>query len=134
MKYMLDTNICIYIIKKQPENVLKKFTLFDVGDICISSITLAELMYGVEKSHHHQKNRIALEEFISPLEIMPFDDAAAYHYGHIRSYLEKKGIPIGPLDLIIAAHAHCLNSTLVTNNTKEFSRIPKLKIENWVNT
>lgn len=132
MKYMLDTNICIYIIKKQPENVLKKFKSFNVGDICISSVTLAELMYGVEKSNYPQKNRAALEEFILPLEIMSFDDSAAYHYGYIRTCLEKKGLPIGSLDLMIAAHAECLNSILVTNNKKEFSRVPKLKIENWV--
>ena len=134
MKYMLDTNICIYIIKKQPQDVLKKFKLFDVGDICISSITLAELIYGVEKSHHQKKNRAALEEFILPLEIMFFDAGAAYYYGRIRAYLENKGLPIGPLDLMIAAHADCLNSILVTNNTKEFSLIPRLKIENWVTT
>ncbi len=134
MKYMLDTNICIYIIKKQPESVLKKFKSFNVGDICISSVTLAELMYGVEKSHHPQKNKNALEEFILPLEIVPFDDMAAYHYGHIRAYLEKKGKSIGPLDLMIAAHAECLNSILVTNNKKEFSRIPKLNIENWIDS
>lgn len=132
MKYMLDTNICIYIIKKHPENVLKKLIRLDLGDVCISSITLAEMEYGVHKSHHQQKNKIALSEFISPLEIMPFEENAASHYGHIRAYLEKKGTPIGSLDLMIAAHAQCLNSILVTNNTKEFSRIPKLKIEDWV--
>ncbi len=132
MKYMLDTNICIYIIKKKPEKVLKKFETFNVGDICISSVTLAELMYGVEKSQHQQKNRVALEEFVLPLEIMPFDDSAAYCYGHIRAHLEKKGKPIGAMDLMIAAHAESLNSILVTNNKKEFSRVPKLKVENWV--
>jgi tRNA(fMet)-specific endonuclease VapC len=132
MKYMLDTNICIYIIKKQPENVLKHFNSFALGDICISSVTLAELSYGVEKSQHSQKNKAALEGFVLPLEIMPFDDMAAYHYGRIRACLEKKGMPIGPLDLMIAAHAFHLNSILITYNKKEFSRIPKLKIENWV--
>jgi tRNA(fMet)-specific endonuclease VapC len=132
MKYMLDTNICIYIIKKQPENVLKKFKSFDVGDICISSVTLAELRYGVEKSHHQKKNKAALEEFTLPLEVMAFDAEAACCSGHIKAYLEKKGTPIGSLDLMIAAHVHCLKSILVTNNTKEFSCIPKLKIEDWV--
>jgi tRNA(fMet)-specific endonuclease VapC len=132
MKYMLDTNMCIYIIKKHPANVLKKFTVLDVGDVCISSITLAELMYGVHKSHHPQKNKAALEEFTSPLEIVSFDEETASHYGHIRASLEKKGIPIGPLDMMIAAHAQCLGSILVTNNKKEFSRIPHLKIEDWV--
>ncbi len=131
MKYMLDTNICIYIIKKHPASVLKKFTTFKVGDIGISSITFAELMYGVQKSHHQQKNQAALQEFTSPLEIMSFDENAAANYGYIRAYLEKKDLPIGSLDMMIAAHAQCLGSVLVTNNEKEFSRIPKLKIENW---
>jgi tRNA(fMet)-specific endonuclease VapC len=132
MKYMLDTNICIYLIKKQPVNVIKKFRSLGLDDICISSITFAELMYGVEKSQHHQKNKLALEEFILPLTIASFDENASRHYGSIRSHLEKKGTPIGSLDLMIAAHAQAINSILVTNNVKEFSRVPKLKIENWV--
>lgn len=132
MKYMLDTNICIYIIKKHPENVLKKFKTFKLGDIYISSVTLAELMYGVYKSLHHQKNKTALEEFISPLEVMPFDEEAATHYGQIRARLGKNGTPIGALDMMIAAHAQALNLTLVTNNKKEFARVPHLKIEDWV--
>jgi tRNA(fMet)-specific endonuclease VapC len=132
MKYMLDTNMCIYIIKRHPENVLRKFTTLDVNDVCISSITLAELMYGVQKSHHQKKNEAALEEFTSPLEIIPFGEEAADQYGHIRAYLEKKGTPIGSLDMMIAAHAQCMGSILVTNNKKKFSRIPKLKIEDWV--
>ena len=132
MKYMLDTNMCIYIIKRHPVNVLKKFTLLDVGDVCISSITLAELMYGVQRSHHQQKNKAALEEFTSPLDVMPFDEEAVAHYGDIRASLEKKGMPIGSLDMMIAAHAQCLGSILVTNNKKEFFRVPHLKIEDWV--
>lgn len=133
MKYMLDTNICIYLIKKKPENVLKKFKSFNLGDICISSITFSELMYGVEKSQHHQKNKTALEEFTLPLDIMPFDDQSARHYGHIRAHLEKEGtISISALNLMIAAHAQSTNSILVTNNVKEFVRVPKLKIEDWV--
>jgi len=131
MKYMLDTNMCIYIIKKRPENVLKRFKTLDIGDVYISSITLAELMYGVHKSLHQQKNKAALEEFVSPLEIMSFDDDAAIHYGKIRAYLEKQGTPIGSLDTMIAAHAQSLNLILVTNNKKEFSRVPHLKIEDW---
>lgn len=129
---MLDTNICIYIIKKQPENVLKKFSSLNLGEVCISSVTLAELMYGVEKSQHSQKNHAALEEFILPMEIIPFDDEAARHYGQLRTYLEKKGMPIGPMDLMIAAHAQSIHSVLITNNEKEFLRIPGLKVENWV--
>jgi tRNA(fMet)-specific endonuclease VapC len=131
MKYMLDTNMCIYIIKKHPENVLKKFKTLDVGDICISSITLAELMYGAYKSHHQQQNKIALEEFAAPLEIVPFDGSAVDHCGQVRAYLEKKGTPIGSLDTMIAAIALSLDLLLVTNNVKEFSRVPHLKIEDW---
>lgn len=129
--FMLDTNICIYIIKKQPANVLKKFSSLHLTDVCISSVTFAELMFGVAKSQHPQKNKTALEEFVLPMEIMPFDDEAARYYGHLRTYLEKKGIPIGPMDLMIAAHAQSTCSVLVTNNEKEFTRIPELKVENW---
>jgi tRNA(fMet)-specific endonuclease VapC len=132
MKYMLDTNICIYLIKKRPKTVSHIFETCTIGDICISSVTFAELAYGVEKSPHPEKNKAALEEFVIPLEIAPFDDQAALYYGRIRANLEKKGTPIGPLDLMIAAHAEYLDITLVTNNINEFSRVPNLKIENWV--
>lgn len=132
MKYMLDTNICIYIIKKHPPNVLKKFSHFQPGDIFLSSITLSELNYGVQKSQHVEKNKSALSNFILPLEILAFDSDAADHYGDIRALLEKKGTPIGALDLMIAAHAKSVRATLITNNEKEFSRIPGLKISNWV--
>ena len=116
MKYMLDTNICIYIIKKNPKKVLEKFDFLNVGDVAISSITLSELTYGVEKSLHSKKNSAALHEFILPLEVLSFDENAAYHYGSIRAALEKKGQSIGPLDLMIAAHALSIDTTLVTNN------------------
>ena len=132
MKYLLDTNICIYIIKKQPVEIIDKFRNTSIGDVGISSITLAELYYGVEKSQHKVKNQKALDEFILPLVIEDFDNYAAAIYGKIRTYLENKGTPIGSLDMLIAAHAVRLNVTLVTNNTKEFSRVPNLKIENWV--
>lgn len=131
MKYMLDTNICIYIIKKNPHHVLKKFKDFEIGDICISSITFSELMYGVKKSAYPQKNEEALFEFASPLEIVSFDAGVADYYGEIRTYLEKKGTPVGALDLMIAAHALYNHTILVTNNEKEFLRVPNLKIENW---
>lgn len=131
MKYLLDTNICIYIIKQKPEQVIRKFRTFAVGDVCISSVTLAEMMYGIEKSLYPPQNKAALEAFILPLEIMPFEEVAAYHYGRIRAQLERQGMPIGPLDLMIAAHADCLNAILVTNNKREFLRIPQLKIEDW---
>jgi tRNA(fMet)-specific endonuclease VapC len=128
---MLDTNICIYIIKKQPEKVVNKFKNFLIGDICVSSITLAELTYGVEKSQYYEKNKAALEEFLLPLDILHFDHNAALHYGAIRTHLEKKGTPIGPLDLLIAAHARSTNCILVTNNKKEFLRVSDLLIEDW---
>ena len=131
MKYMLDTNMCIYLIKKQPKNVFDKFRTLDLGDVCISSVTLSELMYGVQKSQHQEKNKAALEEFLSPIDIISFDEEAAVSYGEIRASLEKNGMVIGPLDMMIAAHAKSLNAIIVTNNTKEFSRVPHLKIEDW---
>ena len=131
MEYLLDTNICIYIIKKRPASVLKKFESLSLGDVAISSITLAELYYGIMKSSNPRKNQEALDKFLIPLEILDFDYAATIKYGKIRADLEKKGTPIGPLDTLIASHAKSLNLTLVTNNEKEFERIPDLKIENW---
>ena len=131
MKLLLDTNICIYIIKQQPAAVLQRFLEYEVGDIGISSITLAELRYGVAKSSHQEKNAKALDEFIITLEIVPFDEAAAHLYGEIRAALERAGTPIGAMDLLIAAHALALEIPLVTNNTREFVRIPELTIINW---
>ncbi len=131
MNYMLDTNMCIYIIKRHPEKVLKKFLTLSVGEVCISSITLAELMYGIHKSQYSKKNKAALQDFLLPLDIMPFNDEVTDHYGRIRTYLEKKGVPIGALDTMIAAHALSLGSILVTNNQKEFVRVPDLNIEDW---
>lgn len=132
MKYLLDTDICIYIIKKNPPSLAKKFQKLRPGDVAISSVTLAELQYGVAKSQYHEKNQAALNEFTLPLEIVPFDEHAAILYGVLRNQLEKNGMPIGPLDLLIAAHAKSLEMTLVTNNVKEFSRVEKLVVENWV--
>jgi tRNA(fMet)-specific endonuclease VapC len=131
MEYLLDTNICIYIIKKRPASVLKKFESLSPGDVAISSITLAELYYGIMKSSNPKKNQEALDKFLIPLEILYFDYPATIEYGKIRAGLEKKGTPIGALDTLIASHAKSLNLTLVTNNEKEFERIPDLKIENW---
>jgi len=131
MKVMLDTNICIYIIKRKPESVLKHFLDYRVGDVGISSITLAELRYGVAKSKYKEKNAKALEEFTIPLEIVSFDEAAALAYGEIRSALEAAGSPIGAMDMLIAAHAISLGVQLVTNNTREFSRIPGLTLLDW---
>jgi tRNA(fMet)-specific endonuclease VapC len=131
MKYMLDTNICIYLIKQQSLKVLKHFKAHTVGDIGISSISLAELRYGVSKSQHLEKNQQAFDEFILPLEIADFDEQAAREYGAIRAELEKAGKPIGSMDMLIGAHAHALGVTLVTNNTKEFKQTKNLKIVDW---
>jgi tRNA(fMet)-specific endonuclease VapC len=132
MKYMLDTNICIFLIKQKPERVLGHFKAHPVGDIGISSITLAELSLGVENSQQIEKNRQALAEFILPLEIEDFDSKAAEAYGRVRALLEKDGRPIGAMDMLIGAHALSLGVILVTNNTGEFRRIkPHLKIEDW---
>lgn len=131
MKFMLDTNICIYIIKQKPAKVIKRLQSVSISDICLSSITLSELEYGVEKSQKKKQNRLALFQFLVPFEILPYDEMAAQHYGIIRSKLEKMGQPLGALDMLIAAHARSLNLILVTNNVKEFQRVPGLRIENW---
>jgi tRNA(fMet)-specific endonuclease VapC len=131
MKFLLDTNICIYIINARPLHVLERFRREAIGDIGISSITAAELAYGVAKSGS-ARNRAALEKFLAPLEIAAFDAAAVWHYGEIRAELERRGQPIGSLDTLIAAHALALDATLVTNNGAEFSRVKALRVENWV--
>ena len=132
MRYMLDTNICIYLIKHKPEKVLRKLQTIHPEDVCISSVTNAELVHGVEKSAAVEKNRLALSMLLANMEILDFDAQAADCYGKIRADLEKKGRPIGPLDMMIAGHAQSLGYTVVTNNVKEFSRVSALKIENWV--
>ena len=132
MKYMLYTNICIYLIKRKPPHVLERFQTHQPGDIFVSSITVAELQYGVEKSNYQDRNQIALDLFLSPLEIADFETRAAQRYGHIRAQLDRNGAPIGAYDLLIAGHAQSLDMTLVTNNSREFSRVPDLKLENWV--
>ncbi|MDH4320994.1 MAG: type II toxin-antitoxin system VapC family toxin [Desulfobulbaceae bacterium] len=132
MRYMLDTNICIYLIKQKPLSVLNKLRAIAISDVVISAITLAELEYGVAKSSRPSQNNDALQEFVAPLEIMPFDDAAACRYGEIRDYLEKEGKVIGSMDMLIAAHAGSLNYTLVSNNLREFERVPGLLLANWV--
>ena len=132
MKYMLDTNICIYIIKKKPIQVIQVLQKKEIGDICISTITLAELQYRVEKSSNKAMNQLALTELLAPIEIINFNDKAARHFGSIRAYLESIGKIIGPFDLQIAAHALSEDLILVTNNMKEFERVPDLKIENWL--
>jgi tRNA(fMet)-specific endonuclease VapC len=132
MQYLLDTNTCIYIIKKKPIEVFEKFSKFSLGEISISSITLAELEYGVCKSQFVEKNRIALFNFLLPLEILPYTQTAAFFYGELRAKLEREGKVIGTMDMLIASHALSGNLILVTNNLKEFSRISSLKLENWI--
>lgn len=131
IKYLLDTNICIFIIKRKPIRVLEKMQKFNVSEIGISSVTLSELEYGVSKSVRPEQNKMALVKFLSPIDIISYDDKAADAYGSIRSYLEKRGTPIGPLDTLIGAHAFSLGCTLVTNNLGEFKRIPDLALEDW---
>ena len=131
MRYMLDTNICIYVIKHKPEKVFRKLQTIHPEDVCISSVTYAELVHGVEKSIAVEKNRLALSILLANMEILDFDVDAAGCYGKIRAGLEKNGTPIGPLDMMIAGHAQSLGYTVVTNNVKEFSRVSALKIENW---
>ena len=131
MEYLLDTNICIYIIKKKPVSVFERFKNTMAGSICVSSLTVAELQYGIMKSSDPEKNQKALDKFLTPLEILDFDSKATIEYGKIRTELEKKGMPIGPLDTLIASQALSSNLTLVTNNEKEFGRIAGLKMENW---
>ena len=130
MKYLLDTNICIYIINERPQEVLDRFRRFSLSELGVSSITAAELAYGVAKSGS-TRNRSALQAFLLPLEVAPFDMAAALAYGDLRADLERRGQPIGPLDLQIAAHALSLNAVLVTNNVREFRKVSGLTLENW---
>lgn len=131
IKFILDTNICIYVIKRRPVEVLAKFN-DAAGHLAISSITLAELLHGVEKSQYVSKNLRAVEDFCSRLEVLQYDDHAASHYGEIRADLEKKGTPIGVNDLHIAGHARSLGVTLISNNLKEFERVEGLRLQNWL--
>ena len=132
MDYLLDTDTCIALIKRKPRCALDRLVALPVGAVGISSITLAELLYGVAKSEHKERNRQALEEFLLPLEIADFDAAAAEAYGRVRAGLEKDGKPIGPLDTQIGAHALGLGVVFVTHNTSEFRRIPNLKLADWI--
>ena len=129
---MLDTTTCIYIIKRKPPEVIERFKRSKISHIGISSITLSELSYGVSKSSKPEHNQVALAQFVAPLEILSYGDEVAQYYGSLRALLEKQGNPIGSLDMLIAAHALSIACTLVTNNEKEFIRIPNLKIDNWL--
>ncbi len=131
MKRLLDTNVCIHVIRRRPPEVLSNFERFEVGEIGVSSVTVAELSYGAEKSSRVERNRGALSRFLLPLEIIVFGPEAAAAYGRIRAILERAGTPIGPLDTLIAAQAVSLGVALVTNNVREFGRVPDLDLEDW---
>ncbi|MBK8387641.1 MAG: type II toxin-antitoxin system VapC family toxin [Candidatus Accumulibacter sp.] len=130
---MLDTNIRIYLINTRPPEVLARFHQYRLGDIGLSSVVAAELAFGVAKSAS-VRNRQALEMFLAPLQVLPFDMAALWAYGDLRADLERLGEPIGSLDTLIAAHALSVNAVLVTNNTREFSKVRGLQLENWAAT
>ena len=131
LKYMLDTNIVIYVINRRPVEVLDTFNRY-VSRMCISSITLAELLHGVEKSSKPEHNRRQVEEFVSLLEVLEYGPEAAVHYGEIRADLERQGISIGVNDLHIAGHARSRGLTIVTNNLSEFERIRGLSVDSWI--
>jgi tRNA(fMet)-specific endonuclease VapC len=132
MKYLLDTNICIALIRQKPAALIHRLTAIEPGEVGISSITLAELIYGAVKSTRPEQNQAALEQFLLPLELVDFDGSAALAYGQIRAELERDGKSIESMDMLIAAHAMSLSSILVTNNTREFGRIPGLILEDWI--
>lgn len=131
MKFLIDTNICIYLMNNRSSELIQKFKSIEIGQIGISSITISELYYGMAKSWNQGSNQKRLEEFLVPFEILAYDEIASKHYGEIRYDLEKRGEVIGPLDLLIAAHALSRDLVLVTNNEKKFQRIQQLKVENW---
>jgi tRNA(fMet)-specific endonuclease VapC len=131
LEYMLDTNICIYVIKNRPAALRERFDQFAEG-LCISTITLGELLYGVEKSARRGQNLQAVEEFAARLEVLPFSAKAAAHFGQIRAELARVGMPCGAYDMLIAAHARSEGVILVTNNVREFQRMPGVRVDNWV--
>jgi len=132
MKYMLDTDICIGLIRQKSEQLIQRLTKCVPGDVCVSSITVAELVYGVKKSGRIEQNMSALEQFLLPLEISAFEQRAAIACGALRAYLEQQGNSIGSMDMLIGSHALSLGVILVTNNTREFQQIPDLKLEDWM--
>ncbi|MGK0688838.1 type II toxin-antitoxin system tRNA(fMet)-specific endonuclease VapC [Serratia marcescens] len=130
LKYLLDTNTCIFTIKNKPTHVRERFSL-NTSRMCISSVTLMELIYGAEKSQAPERNLAVLEGFIARLDVLNYDAAAAAHSGQIRAELSRQGLPIGPFDLMIAGHARSQGLIVVTNNTREFARVDGLRIEDW---
>ncbi len=133
LKYLLDTNIVIYTMKNRPQQVKRRFQEHN-GRMCISSVTLGELIFGAEHSKQVEQNLTDIEAMIARLEVLPLDDKSAYHFGQIRALLYSIGKPIGPYDMMIAGHARASGLVLVTNNIKEFERVPGLLLENWVDT
>jgi tRNA(fMet)-specific endonuclease VapC len=131
-RYMLDTDMCSYIIKEHPESVHQRFQKLAMEQLCISVITYAELVYGVERSSSKRVNRPIIEDFARHLDVVDWDTDAADHYGVIRAELEAAGTPIGAMDMMISAHAKSLKAVLVTNNQKQFTKVKGLKIENWI--
>jgi tRNA(fMet)-specific endonuclease VapC len=131
MRFMLDTDSCIALIKRRPAKILRRITSLTAGEAGISAVTLAELRFGVAKSAEKERNSQALDEFLLPLEVADFDEAAADSYGKVRAALEAAGMPVGPLDTLIGAHALSLGAVLVTHNAREFRRIPGLSVEDW---
>jgi tRNA(fMet)-specific endonuclease VapC len=131
LTYMLDTNICIYVMKNYPPNLQEKFNSL-AEQLCISCITLGELHYGAEKSARRVDNLAAIEHFVARLDVLPFEAKAAVHYGQVRAELERAGTPCGPHDMQIGAHARSEGLIVVTNNMREFSRMPGVRVENWV--
>ncbi len=132
IRYMLDTNICISILRGNSETLINNLQTLDPNDVAISAIVFAELQFGVRKSAAPAKNSIKLVNLCAPMTILPFDSIVAEYYGEVRTYLERQGTPIGPLDMLIAAHALAVNAILVTNNEREFRRVDGLRVENWL--
>lgn len=132
MRWMLDTDTCIALIRRQPEKALRRLQSKGASQVGISTVTLSELAYGAARSSRSEQASQALQEFLLPLEIAAYDECAALEYGSVRAALMASGLPIGPLDTLIAAHARSLDLVLVTHNTREFSRVPKLRIDDWL--
>ena len=131
-RYMLDTDMCSYIIREHPESVHQRFQTLAMDQLCVSVVTYAELIYGVERSSSRRVNRPIVEDFVRHLDVLDWDTGAANHYGAIRAKLEAAGTPIGAMDMMIAAHAKSTKAVLVTNNQKHFSKVRGLKTDNWV--
>lgn len=131
MRYLLDKNICIFLINCHPKLVQERFRQVPVELVAVSSVTTSELRYGVAKSAKQEQNTSALQKFLLPLSVLPYDDEASQEYGPLRVYLEQEGRSIGAMDTMIAAHALSLDLTVVTNNTREFSRVPGIRLEDW---